>query len=288
MSTPVSMATLAKAIGKSDIGAFRRKYGEAFLLFTGTPTQLKPPRKEWQATLDDKGRKVGGAAPQRLSAMLVHPLRSAAEPWAVTVGRVLPNDVVIPDETVSLYHAAFKRGEDGQFLLQDLGSTNGSFVNEARVPPRDEGGAIEIRSSNMVRFGSVVMTFLLAQEVLDLGRTLDAVTASEVRVSALREDELFANIAPSHTGKVPLSGTLLTYFDAVEHVQQKRYKEAKALLHQLLAGDPGNRNAQIWLLLAEARELRRGGRRAEAVAKYRAVLKLDPDHEEARRAGGTR
>jgi pSer/pThr/pTyr-binding forkhead associated (FHA) protein len=283
------MATLAKAIGKSDIGAFRRKYGEAFLLFTGTPAQLKPPIREWQATLDDKGRKVGGAAPQRLSAMLVHPLRSDAEPWSVTVGRVLPNDVVIPDETVSIYHAAFKLGDGDKFLLQDRGSTNGTFVNEARVPPNDEGGAIEIKSSNMVRFGSVVMTFLLAQEVLDLARTLGAVTASELpRVSSLREDELFENIAPSHTGKVPLSDTLLTYFDAVEHVQQKRFKEAKALLRQLLSADPDNRNAQIWLLLAEARELRRGGMRAEAAAKYRAILKLDPDHEEAHRAVGKR
>jgi tetratricopeptide (TPR) repeat protein len=207
------------------------------------------------------------------------------------VGRVAPNDVVIPDESVSISHAVFKRIAGDRFIVQDSGSKNGTFLNEARVPHKGDERALEVKSNNMVRFGSVVLTFLLPPEVYDLARTLGAIAGAVERPvvpqsKSLSAEELFSDLSPRRTGTTPLSDRLLSYFDAVQHVRNKRYRSAQIMLKELLAAEPNNKNARIWLLLAEAREMRRAGKRAEAAAKYQAVLELDSTHEEARRAVG--
>ena len=49
-----------------------------------------------------------------------------------TLGREAPADILIPAAGVSRRHARIDRQGD-QYLLQDLGSTNGTFVNDQRV-----------------------------------------------------------------------------------------------------------------------------------------------------------
>lgn len=50
----------------------------------------------------------------------------------VTIGRVQGNDVVLPYGNVSRHHARFV-AKDGKFILVDLRSTNGTFVNGRRI-----------------------------------------------------------------------------------------------------------------------------------------------------------
>lgn len=50
--------------------------------------------------------------------------------WLV-IGRGRGADVMIAEATISRAHAAFGHDEGG-FFVQDLGSTNGTFVNGAR------------------------------------------------------------------------------------------------------------------------------------------------------------
>jgi hypothetical protein len=63
----------------------------------------------------------------------------------VKLGRMADCDVVIPDPGASRHHAEIRRTEDG-FVLSDLGSTNGTMVNEATVSERllEEGDRITI------------------------------------------------------------------------------------------------------------------------------------------------
>ncbi len=47
----------------------------------------------------------------------------------VNIGRQLSNDIIVEDKRVSRYHAQIKYQPDRQFVLFDLGSTNGITIN---------------------------------------------------------------------------------------------------------------------------------------------------------------
>ena len=63
----------------------------------------------------------------------------------VTLGRLSDCDVVLEDPGASRRHAEIRR-EDGSYVIIDLGSTNGTMVNEATVDERqlEEGDRITI------------------------------------------------------------------------------------------------------------------------------------------------
>jgi len=71
-----------------------------------------------------------------------------------TIGRELTCDMTLGDETVSRWHASLERGPNG-WLLDDLGSTNGTRVNGWRV-----SSPYLVRAGDLVSFGGV--TFVLA------------------------------------------------------------------------------------------------------------------------------
>lgn len=71
-----------------------------------------------------------------------------------TIGRELACDMTLGDETVSRWHASLERGPDG-WLLDDLGSTNGTRVNGWRVTSPSR-----VRAGDLVSFGRA--TFVLA------------------------------------------------------------------------------------------------------------------------------
>ena len=71
----------------------------------------------------------------------------------LVVGRRPESDFVLPDPHVSLTHARIRRSK-GAILLEDLGSTNGTFVNEAPVQ-----GSVALRHGDIVRFGVVDTRF---------------------------------------------------------------------------------------------------------------------------------
>jgi pSer/pThr/pTyr-binding forkhead associated (FHA) protein len=71
----------------------------------------------------------------------------------IHVGRGEHNDVAIPDESVSEYHAKLLRRDDAWYL-QDLDSTNGTYVGGVRIA--DE---VVLPSGSDVRFGGVKLVF---------------------------------------------------------------------------------------------------------------------------------
>jgi len=50
----------------------------------------------------------------------------------ISIGRDIDNDLSIDDEAVSSQHARIKY-ENGNWLLEDLNSTNGTFLNDMRI-----------------------------------------------------------------------------------------------------------------------------------------------------------
>lgn len=76
----------------------------------------------------------------------------------VTVGRLADNLISINDESVSSHHAELYVDGDN-VRLQDLGSTNGTFVNGERT---DEAA---LRHGDEVKFGTIRAIFHGRQEV---------------------------------------------------------------------------------------------------------------------------
>lgn len=153
-----------------DEQSFAEAHGHAFLMHHGALGKLQRPRQE-TGTLAVEGAPRPGVAGHRES-FLVFPVRQSAERSAsddrVWVGRVEGCDIVIPDASISSVHAFFWRDPEGTFLLADNDSTNGSFVEDKRVPgPRGREEPVVMHSGMRVRFGSVNLTWLTASAFRD-------------------------------------------------------------------------------------------------------------------------
>ena len=68
-----------------------------------------------------------------------------------TVGRHPSSDIFLDDVTVSRKHAQFRR-EDGGFVVRDVGSLNGTYVNRERidVAPVHTGDEVQIGKFRLV------------------------------------------------------------------------------------------------------------------------------------------
>jgi len=72
----------------------------------------------------------------------------------VLLGRDLANDVAIGDPEVSRRHARFFM-QDDDFFVEDLGSTNGTFLNGERI-----SSPKQLRAGDLITFGeNIVMVF---------------------------------------------------------------------------------------------------------------------------------
>lgn len=70
------------------------------------------------------------------------------------LGRSHDNALCLNDSTVSSFHAAFTLTPNGTLWLTDLGSSNGTFVNEVRL---GEGDKAVVRAGDKLRFGDIEM-----------------------------------------------------------------------------------------------------------------------------------
>ena len=68
----------------------------------------------------------------------------------INLGRDVTNNLVINDREVSRHHLRFSRGPDG-YTVEDLGSTNGTFINGKRV-----SGATLLKNGDMIGLGETV------------------------------------------------------------------------------------------------------------------------------------
>ena len=77
----------------------------------------------------------------------------------VSIGRESSNQLCLDSRSVSRRHCLIGN-EAGQFLIRDLGSRNGTFVNDVPIKERS------LRHGDQIQIGDSVLTFLLNEDRL--------------------------------------------------------------------------------------------------------------------------
>jgi len=72
----------------------------------------------------------------------------------ITIGRDPKNSVVVNDKMVSRFHAEIQKIKEN-FFVTDLNSSNGTFVNDIKVP---EGKYIKLKENDKIRLGKIELT----------------------------------------------------------------------------------------------------------------------------------
>lgn len=122
-------------------------------------SQVRAPRtraaraREGSTKRRRRSRRASAAATGRL--VVREPAELAGREFALgdelTVGRAAGCQVTLDDTYASQLHARIFRRE-GDFLVEDLGSTNGTYLNRARV-----SGPMVMRAGDRLQIGSTVM-----------------------------------------------------------------------------------------------------------------------------------
>jgi predicted component of type VI protein secretion system len=110
----------------------------------------------------------------------------------VTLGREEGNALRLNDERVSRYHAKVQ-AEDGDIILTDLDSTNGTRVNGATVQIR------RLRPGDQVSIGRTMLLFGTMEEIEARRQSANGAPAAQGGAQTIRADEL---AAASASGRV--------------------------------------------------------------------------------------
>lgn len=73
------------------------------------------------------------------------------------LGRDPSADITIMDQSISRKHAKVTKAPGGKILVTDLGSANGSLINDKKLPPNDPR---PLAKEDMIKLGNTVMKFL--------------------------------------------------------------------------------------------------------------------------------
>jgi len=104
-----------------------------------------------------------GAIPAGVDLLLVNSGPSAGARFAIErtpmrVGRSEDSDIFLDDVTVSREHVVFSRLDSGRVVVRDLGSLNGTYVNNVRVDQK------ALDSGDEVQIGKFKLTYIAARD----------------------------------------------------------------------------------------------------------------------------
>jgi pSer/pThr/pTyr-binding forkhead associated (FHA) protein len=100
---------------------------------------------------------VGDSLPVGVDLLLVNSgpssgARFAVESPTLRAGRSEDSDIFLDDVTVSREHVQFSQTDSGRLVVRDLGSLNGTYVNNVRVDEKvlDSGDEVQIGKFKLI------------------------------------------------------------------------------------------------------------------------------------------
>ena len=122
----------------------------------------------------------------------------------VTVGRDAKNDLMLATPTVSNLHAIIDYRE-GAFFLEDQRSTNGTRLNEHKVPANTP---MRLKSGDHIGFANLVFAFVRPDQIVSGGTVMLDITALEALAGASSASASIESPAPEQRLKACLEGHL--------------------------------------------------------------------------------
>ncbi|MEZ4240350.1 MAG: FHA domain-containing protein [Myxococcota bacterium] len=114
------------------------------------------------------GRAEGGSpAPARLQVVVGSGMAGSSYPITsrgLSIGRSEDRDVVVADPAASRHHCQIAQ-QGGEYVLRDMGSANGVFVNAVRVRE------CTLADGDLIRIGNTEMRFVRYDGAADVGRS---------------------------------------------------------------------------------------------------------------------
>ena len=110
----------------------------------------------------------------------------------VTIGRAADNAVQIPDDSVSSHHAELIT-EGEHYVLRDIGSTNGTKVNNEQLPP---GEPRKLSGGEVMKFGSVECRYDSEGKRPDSKPLPPVKGGVDLKTTATRPSTIFQNVSP--------------------------------------------------------------------------------------------
>lgn len=129
-------------------------------------------------------------------------LRELTEPL-YRIGRVEGQDIVIPDTTVSSQHCELVRMEDGGYFARDLGSSNGTRINGARITEQT------LSHSDILQVGGIEVLYHSDEDVAVAPKKAATGINLEDTAGGLQIQEM-SNVNPFSKGAKKQSGKLAT------------------------------------------------------------------------------
>jgi putative nucleotidyltransferase with HDIG domain len=175
-------------------------------------------------------------------------------------GRLGSLEIVLDDSSVSRRHAEVRIAADGSWLVHDLESTNGTYVNGTRIGPADH----PLRARDVVQFGKVAMLVELVEASIDGPPSDQMIVAAAARSSF--EDGLRRIAFDRHS--MPRAGDqLLALLRAGHHLVHLESEDA--LLDSILNDAVSVLDAQRGAIVLSDPEMR--GSQAEPKLRLRAL-----------------
>lgn len=157
-----SLSGLAREWASRPVQRMRHALGDAFFLHLGGIEGTRQSQGFLRTLSYEPG--ANEAAGSVLAGGCVYAVRATGRcpfPNFVSIGRTRNNDVVLPDLSISKFHA-YLRPENGHYTIQDAGSQNGTWVAGQRLTTKQSTILLPQVS---FRLGALDLTYLDAAEL---------------------------------------------------------------------------------------------------------------------------
>jgi pSer/pThr/pTyr-binding forkhead associated (FHA) protein len=115
----------------------------------------------------------------------------------ITVGRISENTLQIEDVSVSSRHAQLTLADGGDYVIQDLGSTNGTWINSKEA---HQGEDHALQDGDKIRFGNIDASYA-SENPADARPMPESEGVAVVAASSSKRPADFANASPFQTKK---------------------------------------------------------------------------------------